>query len=35
MGKKKKKKRKETHEDTDKLMEENKAYSMRELEEDF
>jgi hypothetical protein len=35
MSKKKKKQRKETHEDTEKAMEEDKAYSTTELEEDF
>ena len=35
VGKKKKKQKKEKHEDTEKIMEENKAYSTMELEEDF
>jgi hypothetical protein len=35
MSKKKRKQKKETSEDTEKIMEENKAYSTRELEEDF
>jgi UDP-2,3-diacylglucosamine pyrophosphatase LpxH len=35
MDKKKKKQRKKTHDDAEKIMEENKAYSTRELEEDF
>jgi hypothetical protein len=34
MGKKKKKKRRETQ-DTEKVMEEDKAYSTMEMEEDF
>jgi hypothetical protein len=35
MGKRKRKQKKETREDPEKIMEENKAYSTRELEEDF
>jgi hypothetical protein len=35
MVKKKKKQRKETREDAEKILEEDKAYSTRELEEDF
>jgi hypothetical protein len=35
MSKKKKKQRKEKHEDTEKALEEDKAYSTTELEEDF
>jgi hypothetical protein len=35
MGKKKKKQRNATRKDTEKVMEENKAYSTMELEEDF
>jgi len=35
MGKKKKKQRKQTRSDTEKIIEENKAYSTMELEEDF
>lgn len=35
MAKKKKKQKKETKEDTEEIMEEDRAYSTRELEEDF
>jgi len=35
MSKKKKKQRNATHKDTEKVMEEDKAYSTMELEEDF
>jgi hypothetical protein len=35
MAKKKKKQKKETKEDTEQVIEEDKAYSTRELEEDF
>jgi hypothetical protein len=35
MGKKKKKQRKEKRSNSEKLIEENKAYSRMELEEDF
>jgi len=35
MNKKKKKQRKETHDDTEKVIEEDKAYSTMEREEDF
>lgn len=35
MAKKKKKPRKESHEDAEKVIEEDKAYSTEELEEDF
>jgi hypothetical protein len=35
MDKKKKKQRKRTHKDTDEVVEEDKAYSVMELEEDF
>jgi hypothetical protein len=35
MDKKKKKQRKRAHKDTDEVVEEDKAYSVMELEEDF
>jgi hypothetical protein len=35
VSKKKKKQRKQAHEDAEKILEEDKAYSTRELEEDF
>jgi hypothetical protein len=35
MAKKKKKTKKKTKKDAERVMEENKAYSRRELEEDF